>query len=971
MTGVKRPAAVLPTAAGKTVIFSALISMVVREEKRRPLILVHREELVFQTVAKLKAIDPYLSVGVIKADKHEINADVVVASIQSICRRLGTGPRAIPADRFDLVIVDECHHAAARTWLNTLEYFGAMDDDSDTVCLGVTATLARSDSIPLGHIWQEVCFEYSAHDAITDGYLVRPIAQRVVLDGLDLKSVKVKAGDFSESDLGKRMYRSGQQIANAVLQHGMDASGRVRRGITFAPTVDCANQWAADFNALGIRSEVVIGETPTAQRQESYRKLTDRRIDMLIGCMVMCLDDETEILTSSGWVGVDDMTLDHLVANWEDGKITFEKPSEVVRRPLGPDERMYSLLTRGRDVRVTGKHRMVFAERRGGAWTKAPVEDIVGRAVTLPTTGLAEPLDVAPTQETYPDRARAITASSYNLRKLGYGRDESRTEAARRLDRRRGLRYKNPSELTLDDCRFIGFWLGDGSTGEKSKGGQELVLSQSVAYPRIVAWVDGLLHRLGMDFNRFDRSDYPVPHIRWSMARGTGFGSQERNGFYALEPYLEKDGCALLWGLSREQFDALLEGLWYADGNHKKAEDGYPRGWQIYATRKGLLDTLQAIGASRGMEMSVRPSTPPRDESHQQLWILTRSQIDMHTTATKRFQETLAVPGETVWCVKTRTKNIVTRRNGTVTVTGNTEGFDLPAAEMVVMGRPTKSMPLYIQMIGRGLRLSPETGKVDCLILDVCGTIQDKITTLIDLDIPDVCECGCETCEFEHLCVLRCTCPRTQSGKLKRPCIVCKKNGADVRACPHYERRHVITCQHHCDGIGMAGEWEEDPTDEIILDAAGNPIEWDVDHSEVRLKQVDLFDASGQRIIRPRRRRSAWSMTNSGIPYLPKTSTFNEWIFLWPDGDTWTVGRKNGGRATKVSTHDTFAEAVQEAEALHPRKGKPGSPLVGPATDKQLDTLRRFGCQVHDGMTKQQASEMLDRVFASKALDPA
>lgn len=585
--GVKRPAVVQATGTGKTIVLSSIISHSVRVEKRRPLVLAHREELLSQTADKLRAVDPYLSVGILQAGRHEVDADVVVASVQSIHRRLGTGNRAVDPTRFDLVIVDEAHHASAKTYLSTLEHFGAMDPDSDTLALGVTATLARSDNIPLGHVWDEVCFEYSAHDAITDGYLVRPLAQRVELDGVNLKGVKTIGGDYSESDLGKRMYRSGQQIAKAVLEHGLDSRGRVRRGITFAPTIDCANQWAADFNAAGIRSTVIVGATPTVERQAAYRALTDHQIDMLVSVMVL------------------------------------------------------------------------------------------------------------------------------------------------------------------------------------------------------------------------------------------------------------------------------------------------------------------------------------------------------------------------------------------------TEGFDLPAVEICVQGRPTKSMPLYVQMVGRVLRPSPSTGKVDALILDLCGTIQDKITTLIDLDIPDVCECGCTDCEFEHLCVLKCRCPRTKSGKLKKPCIVCRKNGATGK-CPHYERKHVVACQHHCDGIGKPGEWDEDPVDDVILDAAGNPIEWSVDHSEVRLKQVDLFDSTGNRITRPKRRRTGWAVTNGGIPFLPTTSTFDEWIFLWNNGGAWTVGAKpkSGGKAVRLAEGLAFPDAVKLAESKHPRGGKPGAPLVGPASEKQLDTLRRFGCEAHEGMAKQEASEMLNRLFASKALDP-
>jgi len=53
-----------------------------------------------------------------------------------------------------------------------------------------------------------------------------------------------------------------------------------------------------------------------------------------------------------------------------------------------------------------------------------------------------------------------------------------------------------------------------------------------------------------------------------------------------------------------------------------------------------------------------------------------------------------------------------------------TEGWDCPRADCIVLLRPTKSSALFVQMVGRGLRLSPETGKTDCLILDFGGNIE-------------------------------------------------------------------------------------------------------------------------------------------------------------------------------------------------------------------------------------------------------
>ena len=64
-------------------------------------------------------------------------------------------------------------------------------------------------------------------------------------------------------------------------------------------------------------------------------------------------------------------------------------------------------------------------------------------------------------------------------------------------------------------------------------------------------------------------------------------------------------------------------------------------------------------------------------------------------------------------------------RKGKIQVLTNvgvaTEGTDLPCASCISLAAPTKSLVLHHQMVGRGLRIHPESGKQDCLILDHVG----------------------------------------------------------------------------------------------------------------------------------------------------------------------------------------------------------------------------------------------------------
>ena len=71
-----------------------------------------------------------------------------------------------------------------------------------------------------------------------------------------------------------------------------------------------------------------------------------------------------------------------------------------------------------------------------------------------------------------------------------------------------------------------------------------------------------------------------------------------------------------------------------------------------------------------------------------------------------------------------RNKAIAGFRNGSVKVLVNvivaTEGFDLPDASCIIIARPTMSLALYLQMVGRGLASEGPDGG-DCLILDLAA----------------------------------------------------------------------------------------------------------------------------------------------------------------------------------------------------------------------------------------------------------
>lgn len=103
----------------------------------------------------------------------------------------------------------------------------------------------------------------------------------------------------------------------------------------------------------------------------------------------------------------------------------------------------------------------------------------------------------------------------------------------------------------------------------------------------------------------------------------------------------------------------------------------------------------------------------------------------------------IGIPAATVWGTmpgEERREVLKDFRERRVQVLSNcmvlTEGFDAPLASCLVVARPTMSPGLYIQMAGRVLRPSPETGKTDALILDVTGaTSRHRLASIVDLGV--------------------------------------------------------------------------------------------------------------------------------------------------------------------------------------------------------------------------------------------
>lgn len=262
------------TGLGKTVIFCHAAKAM----NARTLILAHRDELCSQAAAKMEAIWEDAGVGIVKADKNQLMAQVVVASVQTLARP----ERLAQLPRFDLIIVDEAHHAPAKTYRGILKALGAWEPDGPLV-VGVTATPRRADDLGLDSVFQKVAYSKGLLEGIREGYLTDLVGKRIKAE-LDLSGVKLVAGDYDESQLAHAVNQDA--FNNLVVEaYKKEAPGRL--AVVFTCSVEHAQAVAQAFCAAGIPAAHVDGEMKEARRRAILDDFEHRRISVITNCHLL------------------------------------------------------------------------------------------------------------------------------------------------------------------------------------------------------------------------------------------------------------------------------------------------------------------------------------------------------------------------------------------------------------------------------------------------------------------------------------------------------------------------------------------------------------------------------------------------------------------------------------------------------------------------------------------------------------
>jgi superfamily II DNA or RNA helicase/HKD family nuclease len=271
---------VAATGTGKTVIaaldYRRLRDAALQRGEPAPslLFVAHRREILQQSIRTYREVladasfgEEYYSGARPERWRH------VFASVQALTAYDVT---TMPADAFEVVVVDEFHHAAAPTYRKLLSHLQPRE------LLGLTATPERTDGFDLqSYFGGRTAVELRLWDALSADLLC-PFHYFGIADGTYLTDLQWKRGRYDEQQL-EQLYTGNDNRAAIVLREVQDKLTDVHamRALGFCVSVAHAEYMAEVFSKAGIPARAVSGHTMTAERDQALRDLKDRSVNAL------------------------------------------------------------------------------------------------------------------------------------------------------------------------------------------------------------------------------------------------------------------------------------------------------------------------------------------------------------------------------------------------------------------------------------------------------------------------------------------------------------------------------------------------------------------------------------------------------------------------------------------------------------------------------------------------------------------
>jgi superfamily II DNA or RNA helicase/diadenosine tetraphosphate (Ap4A) HIT family hydrolase/HKD family nuclease/SOS-response transcriptional repressor LexA len=285
--GRKRALVVLATGLGKTLLATLDYGQMREEIGRRPrlIFVAHRREILTQAATHYRRLaresDPSLRIGWCTEGSDDLSADAVFASVAKLARAQMID--RLRQQRFDYVVIDEVHHAAAGSYRRILDALDA------GFLLGLTATPERADDGDIFGLFDDfVAYRADISKGISLGHLV-PFAYHGVKDDIDYENIPWRNKRFDPEVLARAAQTEARM---ATLLRAWQAHPGTRT-LVFCCSIEHAKFVRKWLRERGVRADAVFTGSESDDRESALRKLRDGELDAV--CSVDVFNEGVDV----------------------------------------------------------------------------------------------------------------------------------------------------------------------------------------------------------------------------------------------------------------------------------------------------------------------------------------------------------------------------------------------------------------------------------------------------------------------------------------------------------------------------------------------------------------------------------------------------------------------------------------------------------------------------------------------------
>lgn len=274
--GQHRHLIVSATGTGKTYVAAFDYAQLTRVLGRGPklLFLVHRTQIIREAREKYRIVLEQGNFGAILTEKEHADSTQLrqcFCTVQSWKTRIKD---FFPKDFFDVIVMDECHHTAAKSYTEILNYYKEIIDNGKTDLLGLTATPFRGDGEDIRPFFGgDFTHELSLAEAIEHNHIV-PFTYFGIDDDTDFSGVDWTKKKESAVQVERQLLRNQRHLDNItdnIYKYVADIANM--RAIGFCAGIEHARVVAKHLNDKGISSVVLTGESTQTERDNAIHDM--------------------------------------------------------------------------------------------------------------------------------------------------------------------------------------------------------------------------------------------------------------------------------------------------------------------------------------------------------------------------------------------------------------------------------------------------------------------------------------------------------------------------------------------------------------------------------------------------------------------------------------------------------------------------------------------------------------------------